>query len=341
MRKDGAEPVLIWGAGAMGASIGAWLIDAGHPVLFADQDRTHIDAINSTGLKITGPVRAFTVRASAVHTQDLSGRYHRVFLCVKAHHTATALPLVASHLADNGYVVSIQNGLNEEAIADVIGANRTVGAFVNFGADRTDPGVVMRGNRGAVVLGELDGRDTPRLRDLHRLLTDFEPDAVTTDNIQGYLWSKLAYGALLFATATTNLSIADALHAPSSRSFFVALGREVCAVAEAIGVRLESFDGFDPSAFRSDSTDADAIESLAKLVTFNRGSAKARSGIWRDLAVHKRPTEAAAQLGAIIDAGEECGEATPLTRAVLQMIGQIERQERRQSDENLRELSLL
>jgi len=335
---DSSLPTLVWGAGAMGGSIGAWLLDAGHPVWFVDRDAAHVSAINTTGLHIAGPVRTFRVAARAFQPEELTGQFERILLCVKAHHTDSALQDLEPHLSDTGYLVSIQNGLNEPAIAATVGPDRTIGAFVNFGADLMEPGVVMRGNRGAVVVGELDGTDTDRVRELQGLLRAFEPDACVSENIFGYLWSKLAYGALLFATATTHLSIADALDAEPSRPFFVALGREVCAVAQAAGIRLEAFDGFDPAAFQPGGSDAEALASLAELVRFNRGSAKTHSGIWRDLAVRKRRTEADAQLGPVVRVGEEHGLDTPLTGAVHRMIREIESGHRPQTDANLAEL---
>ena len=85
----------------------------------------------------------------------------------KAHHTGVAVRTLAPHLAAGGYVVSAQNGLNELAIAEVVGAERTVGAFVNFGADYLEPGVILYGGHGAVVVGEIDGRITPRVSRSH------------------------------------------------------------------------------------------------------------------------------------------------------------------------------
>ena len=148
-----------------------------------------------------------------------------------------------------GCVVSAQNGLNEPIIAEAVGVERTIGCFVNFGADYMGPGVVMYGGRGAVVVGELDGRITPRAEQLHALLRDFEPDAHLTANIWGYLWSKLIYGALLFATALTDDSIADVLADRRFRPTLAELGREVGRVAAAERVSLEAFNGFDPHAF--------------------------------------------------------------------------------------------
>lgn len=246
--------------------------------------------------------------------------------------------MLAPHLAPDGYVVSIQNGLNELVIADIVGRERTIGAFVNFGADYIEPGVIHRGNRAAVVLGELDGQITPRLTALHRTLLDFDDRAIMTRNIWGYLWGKLAYGAQLFATALTHDSIADALARPAYRAVYIALAQEVLGVAAARGVTPEGFNGFDPRAFMPGVDPAVSGRSLDEMVTFNRGSAKTHSGIWRDLAVRKRRTEVDAQLGPIVTLGAESGVATPLVARLIDLIHDIENSQRSQSLDTLDEL---
>lgn len=327
--------VLIWGAGAMGGTIGAYLIRAGHDVTLVDIAADHVAAMNATGLRLTGPVDEFTVPARAFTPEALGGTWSAILLCVKAHHTAEATRALAPHLADDGYVVSIQNGLNELVIASIVGEARTIGAFVNFGADYLGPGVIHRGNRAAVVIGELDGRITPRLQALHATLCDFDDRARITSNIWGYLWGKLAYGAQLFATALTNESIADALAMPAYRDLFIALAREVLTVATARGVKPEGFDGFDPRAFLPGVDPAVSSRSLDEMVAFNRASAKTHSGIWRDLAVRKRRTEVDAQLGPIVTLGAEAGVPTPLTTRLIALIHDIEEGRRAQSLETL------
>ena len=338
MPSDQEAPVLIWGAGAMGGTIGAALIDAGHPVRFVDQDESHVRAIMDRGLRIQGPVRDLEVEARADTPDTLEGRFGRVLLCVKAHHTTQAVQQLEPFVASDGYVASIQNGLNEIEIAKVVGTERTVGAFVNFGADVLGPGVVHWGGRGAVVVGELDGRTTPRISRLHTCLTDFEPDAVRTSNILGYLWGKLAYGAMLFVTALTDESIADVFADARYQPLLIETAREVARVAAREGIHMEAFDGFEPSAFAPDSDDAAALESIQKLEAFNRRSAKTHSGIWRDLAIRKRPTEVDAQLGPIAEAGHRHEVDTPLIRAVIGQIHEIERGERAQRWSNLDEI---
>ena len=176
-------------------------------------------------------------------------------LCVKAHHTEAACRALLPHLAPDGYVLSLQNGLCETIIAPIIGAERTIGCFVNFSADWHGPGQIMYGGRGALVLGELDGATTPRLTALHALLRDtFEPNAIITPNIWGYLWGKLGYGAMLFAQALGEKGIADCLARPELLPLWRALGSEAIAVARAEGVTPLGFNGFDPAAFSPGAT---------------------------------------------------------------------------------------
>ncbi|MGD2122998.1 MAG: 2-dehydropantoate 2-reductase [Gemmatimonadota bacterium] len=334
----GPAPIVVWGAGAMGGCIGASLVREGTEVLFVDRAEDHVRAMNQAGLQITGPVEEFSVRVRAAIPPEVKGRFPLCLLCVKSHDTNDALDQLAPHLADDGAVVSIQNGLCEHEIADRVGPERTIGAFVNFGADYLEPGVIYRGNRGATVVGELDGTLTDRIGRIHRLLQTFEPNAVLTDNIFGYLWGKLAYASLLFASALTNDSIADVLAEESFRPTLMALAQEAVAVALAQGVELESFDGFDPEAFRPGGELGRAASTLDDLVGFNRASGKTHSGIWRDLAVRKRRTEVDAQLGWIVRLGARKGVPTPLTQGVIQQIHEIESGARALDRENMREL---
>src|SRR5712675_1635224 len=158
--------------------------------------------------------------------------------------------------------------------------------------------MILDGGRGSVVVGEACGKErvTPRVLAIRDAWRDVESRAEASPNIWGYLWGKEAYGAMLFATALTNDSIADALARLEYRGLYVALAREILAVALARGVRPEAFDGFDPAAYLPDAPQGSVERSLDALVVHNRKSAKTHSGIWRDLAIRKRTTEVDAQL---------------------------------------------
>ena len=195
--------------------------------------------------------------------------------------------------------------------------------------------MILFGGRGAVVLGELDGATTRRITALHAAFLDFDKAAIVTDNIFGYLWGKLAYGAQLFVTALTNDSIADCLADPEYRELYIAVAQEVMRVARAQCIQPEAFNGFNPSAFLPDTPTAVSMQSLDEMVAFNRKSAKTHSGIWRDLAVRKRRTEVDPQLGPIVDTGAHVGVPTPLTARLIQLIHEIEDGARPQQRANL------
>ena len=332
-------PLLVWGAGAIGGTIGAYLVRAGHDVTFVDIVEEHIAAIATTGLEIEGPVDAFRIAAPATTPDDISGCYKRALLCVKGQHTGEATRSLAPFLADDGYAVSVQNGLNEPTMATVLGRERVIGCFVNFGADYLAPGRIHFGGRGAVVLGELDGQITPRLRALLDVFGDFDGNAQASPNIWGYLWGKLGYGALLFATALGNESIADALANPAHGTLYRTLGEEVMRVASANGIAPEGFNGFDPAAFTPGADAALTERSIEAMVAHNRGSAKSHTGVWRDLAVRKRPTEVEPMIGAVVREAAAHGIETPLLARLRAMIHEIEEGRRQLDRANIDELA--
>lgn len=329
--------IVVWGAGAIGGTIGAYLIRAGYDVLLVDKVREHVDAINANGLKITGPIEEFVVQAKAVTPEDVEGIFDIVILATKAQHTQEATEAIKPHLAPHSYILSAQNGLNELIIQEIVGKERTVGSFVNFGADYHAPGEIFFGGRGAVVLGEVDGSITERLKQLHAMLLHFEPNATITDNLWGYLWGKEAYGAMLFVTALTNESIADALADKTYRDLYVVAAREVLTVANRLNVQPKGFNGFIPEAFMPDGDTAKIDESMDAMVAFNRKSAKTHSGIWRDLAVRKRKTEVA-MYDTIMSEAHRLNVSTPLTERWITMIHEIEDGKRELSVTNLDEL---
>jgi len=325
-------PVIIWGAGAVGGTVGAYLHRAGHPVILIDSEADHVAHIREYGLRIEGPIEEFIVHPPAMRPDELAAPVDTVFLCVKAHHTVGACRQITNVLSETGCVVSLQNGLNELAISEAVGPERTVGAFVNFGADYMSPGLVQYAGHGAVVIGEVDGTNSGRARFLHGLLRDFDERAVLSNNILGFLWSKLSYGSLLYATALTNDSIADVFAEKRFRKVLIALVREILTVTRAEGVTPESFDGYSPTLFAEDKS---AIASLDAMVVHNRKSAKSHSGIWRDLVVRKRPTEVDAQLGPMVEIAKRHGIATPILIRLIDLIHDVETGRRAQGGDLL------
>jgi len=315
---------VIIGAGAIGAIVGAALAGAGHAVRFIEANRAHVEAVRAGGLRLSG-YRQARLDVPIATPDEADWPLRQVLLAVKAPHTLEALQPLAGRLAPDGFVVSLQNGLEEYRIAELVGASRTIGAFLTFGGHYRAPGEVVFGGPGAFRIGELDGTTPPRIVALQQALSAVQPVAVT-DNIFGFLWSKIALGAIYFATATTDSDVTDLYAEARYRMLFGRLAGEVVAAADASGVRLETFDGFDPTVFRPGAT-ADRAAIAATWDGQNRywnSHENKRTGVWRDLAIHKRRTEIDRQIGPVIEIGRERGVAMPGLSRLVAVVKEIE-----------------
>jgi 2-dehydropantoate 2-reductase len=325
--------VTVYGAGAIGGTTGAALARSGHDVLLVDSHTPHVDAINADGLTIEREGTVTTTAIPAVMPADLGRDLPLVLLAVKSHHTPEALAELVPRLAPAGTVVSLQNGLSEELIAQAIGHERTVGCLVNWAADWIGPGRILHGGHGSFVLGELDGSITPRVRELAGLLSALVETPVT-DNIWGYKWAKLIYGALLFGTAVVDAHVYEVVERNDEvQRVLIGIVGEGLAVADKAGVRVEPFDEFDPAWYRT-ALGGDAAagrRAMASIAAHYRAHTKTKTGIWRDLAVRKRKTEVDGQLGVLVRKGESLGVAMPLTLGLIGIIRDLE-DGRRQMD---------
>lgn len=205
---DGRRSYTVVGGGAIGGTVAFHLARAGHPVSVVDADPAQVAAIEGHGLTLRRPEGDESAELPAFVPDTAPRRLGRVLLAVKAQATEDALRWLAPRLARDGFVVSLQNGLNERLIASFVGEDRTIGAFVNLFADVVAPGVVRDGGPGALVVGEPDGRITDRVEQVVADLQACGPAKVTA-NIEGYLWAKLGFGAMLTTTALADAPMAD------------------------------------------------------------------------------------------------------------------------------------
>jgi 2-dehydropantoate 2-reductase len=333
------KPITIVGAGAIGGTIGAYLDDAGYDVTLVDVSPEHVEAIRERGLHITGVRGERTFLPRVILADELEGPLGVTFLCVKGHFTADAMDRIGSLLAPDGYVLSLQNGLNEALIAERVGAERTVGAVVHFGADLLEPGLIQRGYEETIHVGELDGEITPRLEALREALEHAMP-ARTTDNIWGFLWGKLVFGALGFLVSCVDAPVAEVIDDSLGRRLCRAACAEAYLVARTQVDRVEPIGEFEPEKFApGDDMEARADETLTALADFWRNSIKQHMGIWRDLKVRKRKTEVDMQVAQIVATGREQGVPIPVNAAVLGVVYEIEGGARGMEWSNLEEIA--
>ncbi|MFE4213764.1 2-dehydropantoate 2-reductase [Streptomyces sp. NPDC056844] len=328
-----SDSYTVVGAGAIGGTLAFSLARAGHRVRLIDTDAAHVAAIQDRGLTVARGEHRESVRVEAATPDAYDGPVHRVLLAVKAQATDAALDWIAPRLAPDGWVVSFQNGFNEELIADRIGPDRTVAAFVNIFADVIEPGVILDGGAGALVVGERHGAAvSERVAALVADLQSWGP-AVASDNVEGYLWAKAGFGAMLAATALADAPMAELIDRHPLTMHEVA--GEVFDVAEALGVELEAFDAFEPEAFRQGADPSVRRAATGRLTAWLGTQAKDRSGIWRDLAVRRRPVEVTTHYAEVFTQAERHGVSTPVLRSVIAGLRELERDPGLMAEERL------
>ena len=331
--------IAVWGAGAIGGVAGAGMAAAGEDVVLIDVVPEHVEAMNAGGLRIVSAAGERTAPVRAALPDAVRGAFDLVFLAVKSQHTDAALERIAPLLGPDSAVVSLQNGLNEPRIAARIGPERTLGAMVDFSADYHGPGLIMQGRVGALYVGELDGRMTPRLERARRVLSYAMP-ATATDNIMGFVWSKLCKGSMDATTALVDADISAVRGSKAAQRALVEVVREGAVVADAEGVRLEPYEHFDPFAFLDVSPAglAAAYAVLDRMAAAATGDLKVRTGYWRDIVVRQRKTEVPYITGEIVARGRRLGIPTPVNQRQLELFEEIEDGRRPMSWENLDEL---
>ena len=336
-----AIPITIVGAGAIGGTIGAFLTQAGYDVTLVDIVPEHVRAMNDGGLRITGVRGDHTYPVRAALASDLRGPLGPTILCVKGHFTAAAMEQIGPLLAPDGFVLSLQNGLNEEVIAAAVGADRTVGAFVHFGADYIEPGLIQLGNEQTIHIGELDGSITPRVEALRGALLNVMPTEITT-NLWGFLWGKLVYGAMAFLLSTVDATVPEVIDNALGMRLAQTASAEAYLVARSQADSLENIGEFNPNVFApGPDFDAASRAALQEMGDAMRASIKQHMGIWRDLKIKKRKTEVDMQSAVIVAKGLEAGVPTPVNAAVLRVIHEIEAGQRGMEWSNLDDIARL
>lgn len=232
--------IAVIGAGSLGAVYGARLAQSGQDVSLIDIDEEHIAHINADGLvfeyegdKTAIPVRAAT-NPNAVPKADAA------LIVVNAHSTRDAAESAQTLLKEDGYSVTLQNGLgNVEAMQEVLGADRVVGGICFISGTLTAPGAVKQTGSGPTHLGELDGSHSERVRTLAAVMEPAGLNPVINDQIMNVIWGKFVHNCAVNAVcAITDLPPGYVRDVPELDEFRTCIIREAMALAETVGVEL-------------------------------------------------------------------------------------------------------
>jgi 2-dehydropantoate 2-reductase len=321
--------IAVLGTGALGSPIGGLLTRAGHDVILVDQWPAHVEAMRSNGLRITiglrdDPAERFSVPVRAYHVSELASlrpRLDVVFLTCKSYDSRWMAQLIEPYLAPDGVVVCVQNSLNDEWVAPIVGVDRDLAAVLTAGGgELLGPGDTWRDHlRNQYVLGELDGRVTPRVTEIAGIL-GAAATVTWSSNIWGLKWTKMVRTSMAAPLAgMTGRRSRELFADPDCRRVGAGLGLEVIRVALALGIALEPIV--------PDLTTEELIAAPEALLGKGQSAIvpgqEARNFISQDLAKGRR-TEIDYINGLIAAKGREVGVSTPLSERAVEIIHRLE-----------------
>ncbi len=317
------QRIAVVGAGAIGGYAGAHMTRAGHDVTLIDAWPEHVEAMRAHGLHISGmtPAETVTVKVNALHLCDVQNvvkqqPFDIAFICVKSYDTEWATHLIKPYLAPGGYVVSLQNCINEERIAGVVGWGKVLGCIASLiAAELVAPGRVKRtihlGGAEHIVyrVGEVHGRHTERAQLVADLLSSADSSKVTA-NLWGERWSKLVINSMRNGlSAATGLSGNERDGRVDTRRLSIRLGSEAVRVGQALGFNLETMLGMAPETLaRAGGGSGDALTEIENiLIEGSKGRADdQRPSMGQDMFKGRR-TETDFINGFVADKGAEIG----------------------------------
>ncbi len=313
--------IAVLGAGAIGSSVSADLIDAGYNVTVIDQWPAQVEALRSRGLRIVMPDRDLHTSVRAMHLCDLAAadpRFDIVLLAVKSYDTRWLAQLIEPFLLPEGWFVGVQNSMNDETLAAIVGRPRVVGCCLELSAEIFTPGIVQRNTSRTGTwfgLGELDGKLTERVYALEKMFRNIGKVTVTS-NIFGTKWTKLIANTMTMGPfGLLGLKNWEAAELPGMFEISVKLGRESLAVGTALGYRMEPIFGLlaDEFAGATDEVLVTAMKTLLGHVGRNSRTAVVHDNL------KGRRTELEYISGLVASKGRELGIPTPCNAAVAEI----------------------
>jgi 2-dehydropantoate 2-reductase len=346
--------IAVVGTGALGGYVGGYLAHHGEDVTLIDMWPEHIEAIRSRGLELDGvtPEEKFAVtQAKTMHLTEVQGLAKQkpidiAFVAVKSYDTEWATSLIKPYLAADGYVVSLQNCLNEEKIASIVGWGKTLGVVASlisvnlYEAGRIRRTVDKGGDKHTIFrVGEVNGVVTKRVEELVDMLSVIDSVKPTT-NLWGERWTKLTQNSMRNGvSAATGMTGSQCDNNTAIRRFSIQLGGEAIKVGRALGYELEKMGKLNPDRLLlAAEGNTDALTEIEELM-MARTKGNPRAGIQRPSMaqdMHKgRRTEIQFMNGFIADKGKAAGIPTPAHVKLTEVVTRVERGELPQSPANL------
>ncbi|MEX0763233.1 MAG: 2-dehydropantoate 2-reductase [Dehalococcoidia bacterium] len=315
----------IIGAGAIGGVVGGLVSKAGYDVTLVDQWPEHVDAIKKNGLLVSTRTGEHQTSPKALHIHELQGvsePFDMAFVAVKSYDTEWATTLMLRYVKPDGVFVDFQNGINDERVAAIAGKERTLGCVITISSGCYEPGKVVRTdtNTHGFKIGEQDGSDTPRARELVDMINNVAETSLTT-NLWGERWSKLMVNCMNNAQAgLTGYGTAEVRTRPDTMRIGIQIAAEVVRVGRAHGKTLGSVMGLSPDAI-VDAAEGRNIEDveMALMETARHAGSEGRPSFLQDVMKCRR-TEIDFLNGYVSEFGRKAGVPTPFCDKITEIV---------------------
>jgi len=352
-----SKKIAIVGTGAVGGYVGAHMVAAGEDVTFIDAWPEHVEHMRRHGLTVTHAADIPELRVPVVRALHITDVQHLskekpidiAFVCVKSYDTAWATMMIAQYLAPEGFAVSLQNCMNEETVAGVVGWGKTLGCIASsIMVNLPEPGLIHRGaGKGGSVhtvfrVGEVHGRKTARADEVRRLVAHADSALVTT-NLWGERWSKLVTNVMGNGmSAATGLPGRQIIETEPLRRFSNRLGSEAIRVGQALGYDIEEVMHVPVETLaRAGEGDPEAIQICdeIRLRDSKRTSPAQRPSMGQDMQKGRR-TEIEYLNGYIVREGGKFGMHCQANAALTDIVKRVEKGELRPDPKHILALRL-
>ena len=311
----------IYGAGSLGTVLGAYMSKAGQPVELVNRNKAHIQALREKGAHIKGTVD-LTVPVNAIFPDEMSGKYDVIFLMTKQLFNEEVVTFLKPMLSEQGVIVTLQNGIPEPDIANIVGQDHTMGCVVEWGATFSAPGestLTSSPDSLSFHMGKMDGITDEQVRLVKQLLETMCPVYVE-DNLIGARWSKLLINATFSGLGTVIGGLfGDVSEDKAARKVAVRCMKECIDVGHAAGAVFAPVQGKDITKlfyYNGSLKRAFAEFLLPIAMKKHRGI---EPSMLQDLK-HGKPCEIDAINGVVCKWGKKCGVPTPINDRIVEVV---------------------
>ncbi len=327
----------IYGAGSLGTVLGAYITKNGGEIDLINRNRAHVAALKEKGARVTGTVE-MTVPVKAFLPEEMTGKYEVILLMTKQQHNAEVVTMLQEYLADDGVIVTLQNGLPEPGIAEIVGANRTMGCTVEWGATLTEPGVCLLTSAPDSLsfhMGKMEGISETQVATVKSLLELMCP-VYEEENLIGARWSKLLINATFSGLGTViGGTFGDVSGDKRARQVAIRCMKECIDVGHAAGAKFAPVQGKDiTKLFYYKGAIKRAIGTLLIPIAMKKHRAIEPSML-QDLKKGK-PCEIDAINGVVCEWGRKTNVPTSINDRIVEIVKKAQNGELKPCVENLR-----